>query len=169
MTYRFVRRASFSTSHRARALGVVLSALLVGPPLTPATAAEPTFTALPSARALGIPIGPLERPGDAPPDRTPYQRALVAGERPEIPKTLATGTLVDLVVASGLGASDSFGDQETSIAIDPNNPNHITVSAFSGGWGSFAPLWVSTDGGTTWAKRFTLSVPPGRPEAIGCP
>ena len=169
MMHRFVRRAPSSTADRSWALGLALSALLAGPALPPAAAAEPA-SAMPSARAMGVPIGPLERPGDAPPDRTPYQRALVAGEnRPATTKTTVAGTLVDLVVAAGLGASDTFGDQETSIAIDPNNPNHITVSAFSGGWGSFAPLWVSTDGGTTWAKRFTLSVPPGRPEAGGCP
>ncbi|MDP9122228.1 MAG: hypothetical protein M3O15_12835, partial [Acidobacteriota bacterium] len=116
-----------------------------------------------------LPALAAERPGDAPPDLTPYQRPLVAGE---IRRTFAPPpgvTLVDLVVAAGLGASDSFGDSETSIAIDPNDPNHITISAFSGGWGTNAPLWTSTDGGATWAKSFTFAVPPNAPDASGCP
>jgi hypothetical protein len=170
---RLVRRARWSPPRRAWVLGLALpalSALLAGPAMPRAAAAEPASTVMPSARAMGLPAGPLERPGDAPPDRTPYQRALVAGEdRQGISQTVVSGTLMDLVVAAGLGASDTFGDQETSIAVDPNDPNHITVSAFSGGWGSFAPLWVSTDGGVTWAKQFTLSVPPGQPDASGCP
>jgi hypothetical protein len=172
MMRRFVRRTPFSSLHRARALGLALSALLASSAssVLPAAAAEPALTPAPSARAMGVPVGPPERPGDAPPDRTPYQRDLVAGEAQlAIPQTIVAGTLVDLVIAAGLGASDTFGDQETSIAIDRNHPNHITVSAFSGGWGSFAPLWVSTDGGTTWAKEHTLSVPPGQPDANGCP
>jgi hypothetical protein len=111
-----------------------------------------------------------ERPGDRP-DLTPYQRPLVAGEllRSRILAPPAGGTLVDLVVSAGLGASDTFGDQETSIAIDPMNPNHISISAFSGGWGSNAPLWNSTNGGATWTKSFTIPAPPNQPDATGCP
>jgi hypothetical protein len=169
---RFGFGATFSSARHAGTVGLALSALLAWPAPLPAAAAEPESSAMPSARSMGVPAGPPERPGDAPPDRTPYQRALVAGEgRQAITQTILAGggTLVDLVVAAGLGASDAFGDQETSIAVDPNNPNHLTVSAFSGGWGSFAPLWVSTDGGVTWAKQFTLSAPPGQPDASGCP
>lgn len=170
---RSVRRARSLTPRRASVLGLALSvllALLAWPALPRAAAAQPALTPMPSLRAMGVPAGPLERPGDAPPDRTPYQRGLVPGEDQQaILQTIVSGTMVDLVVAAGLGASDSFGDQETSIAVDPNDPNHITVSAFSGGWGSFAPLWVSTDGGVTWAKQFTLLEPPGQPDASGCP
>src|SRR5579863_1069488 len=176
MRYRCVRLGPLSAANRARTLGLMLPALLAWPALAPAAAAQPALAAqpapaaMPSARAMGVPAGPPERPGDAPPDRTSYQRPLVAGEdRQAITQTVVAGTMVDLVVAAGLGASDTFGDQETSIAVDPNDSNHITVSAFSGSWGSFAPLWVSTDGGITWAKQFTLSEPPGQPDASGCP
>lgn len=111
-----------------------------------------------------------ERPGDAPPDLTPYQRPLVAEETRRAATQTLSAAIVDLVVAAGLGASDSFGDQETSIAVDPSNPNHITITAFSGGWGSSAPIWTSTDGGVTWAKSFTVSVPPpNQPDASFCP
>ena len=176
MRYRCVRLGPLSAANRARTLGLALPALLAWPALAPAAAAQPALAAqpapaaMPSARAMGVPAGPPERPGDAPPDRTSYQRPLAAGEdRQAITQTVVAGTMVDLVVAAGLGASDTFGDQETSIAVDPNDSNHITVSAFSGSWGSFAPLWVSTDGGITWAKQFTLSEPPGQPDASGCP
>jgi len=42
------------------------------------------------------------------------------------------------------------------------------ITSFAGGWGTFAPLWHSTDGGATWTKRFTIARPPGIP-ATGCP
>src|SRR5580693_4666967 len=110
-----------------------------------------------------------ERPGDRP-DLTHYQRPLAPGEVRRVLTPPAGGTLVDLVVSAGLGASDTFGDQETSIAVDPRNPNHISVSAFSGSWGANAPLWNSTDGGATWVKSFSIPAPPNQPnDAPGCP
>ncbi len=130
-------------------------------PASPPRGGQPPAT-LPLAAAR-------ERPGDAPPDLTPYQRPLVAEEARRAATQSLSAAIVDLVVAAGLGASDTFGDQETSIAVDPSNPNHITITAFSGGWGSSAPIWTSTDGGLTWAKSFTVSVPPNQPDAGGCP
>jgi hypothetical protein len=110
-----------------------------------------------------------ERPGDRP-DLTHYQRPLAPGEIRRVLTPPAGGTLVDLVVSAGLGGSDTFGDQETSIAIDPKNPASLSISAFSGSWGANAPLWNSTDGGATWTKSFTIPVPPNQPnDAPGCP
>jgi len=43
------------------------------------------------------------------------------------------------------------------------------ISAFSGGWGANAPIWHSTDGGSTWTEQFTVPAPPGIPGASGCP
>jgi hypothetical protein len=72
--------------------------------------------------------------------------------------------VVDAVVNNtnpNLKNTDTFSDGEVSIAINPLNPNEITMTAFSGGWGTNAPLWHSTDNGTTWTKLFTIPFPPG--------
>src|SRR6266581_3167258 len=105
---------------------------------------------------------------DAPPDTTPYKRPTVRedfapkGTRP-IP--LLPGIfIVDAVVNN----TDTFNDGETSITVNPSNPNEIVVTAFSGGWGTNAPLWQSTDGGNIWTKQFTIPAPPGI-AATGCP
>ena len=65
--------------------------------------------------------------------------------------------------------TDTFNDGEVSIAINPLNPNEITMSAFSGSWGANAPLWHSTDNGSTWTKLFTVPFPPGVGGTVGCP
>ena len=114
----------------------------------------------------------MEPPGDGGPDLTPYQRPLLPEERARTPgpRLAVPGALiVDLVVAAGLASSDTSPDGETSIAVDPVHPDSIAVTAFSGSWGATAPIWVSADGGATWAKRFSIPVPPGAPEAVGCP
>jgi len=64
--------------------------------------------------------------------------------------------------------TDTFNDGETSITVNPANPDEIVVTAFSGSWGAHAPLWQSTDGGHIWTKRFTIPAPPGI-AATGCP
>jgi hypothetical protein len=140
---------------------LAVPAMAATSPASPSAGAPPAG-ALPLAAAR-------ERPGDAPPDMTPYQRPLVAEETRRAAASSLSPSIVDVVIAAGLGATDSFGDQETSIAVDPNNSSHITITAFSGGWGASAPMWTSTDGGLTWAKSFTVSVPPNQSDALGCP
>jgi hypothetical protein len=79
--------------------------------------------------------------------------------------------IVDVVVNNTnptLALTDTFNDGETSIAVNPDNPNDIVITAFSGSWGAHAPLWHSLDGGRTWTKQFTIPIPPGVP-AAGCP
>ena len=88
---------------------------------------------------------------DAPPDTTPYRRpALPADYAPRgiraIP--LIPGVfIVDAVVNNtdpNLTNTDTFNDGETSITVNPANPNEVVVTAFSGGWGANAPcqrLW----------------------------
>ncbi len=112
---------------------------------------------------------------DAPPDTTPYWRPALPedyvpkGMRP-IP--LVPGVfIVDVVVNNtdpNLTNTDTFNDGETSITVNPANPNEIVVTAFSGSWGAHAPLWHSTDGGNIWTKEFTIPAPPGI-AATGCP
>jgi hypothetical protein len=79
--------------------------------------------------------------------------------------------IVDTVVNNtdpNLTNTDTFNDGETSITVNPENHDEIVVTAFSGSWGTHAPLWHSTDGGNIWTKRFTIPAPPGI-AASGCP
>ena len=112
---------------------------------------------------------------DAPPDLTPYFRSIVPQEagpraiRPFLP--IPGGFIVDAVVSNSdpnLTNTDTFNDGETSIAVNPESPGEIVMTAFSGSWGANAPLWHSTDGGNIWTKQFTIPAPPGI-AAGGCP
>ena len=112
---------------------------------------------------------------DAPPDTTPYVRSIVPQEmgpraiKPFLP--IPGGFIVDAVVSNtnpNLTNTDTFNDGETSIAVNPESPGEIVMTAFSGSWGANAPLWHSTDGGNIWTKQFTVPAPPGI-TAGGCP
>jgi len=115
---------------------------------------------------------------DAPPDLTPYARAALPedyapkGIRALVPIPVGPGGfVVDTVVNNtdpNLTNTDTFNDGETSITVNPANPNEIVITAFSGSWGANAPLWQSTDGGNIWTKQFTIPAPPGV-AAAGCP
>jgi uncharacterized repeat protein (TIGR01451 family) len=107
---------------------------------------------------------------DAPPDTTPYRRPAVRedyaprGIRP-IP-LLPAVFIVDAVVNNtdlNLTNTDTFNDGETSITVNPANPNEVVVTAFSGNDGANTPLWHSTDGGNLWSKQFTIPAAPGVP------
>ena len=112
---------------------------------------------------------------DAPPDLTPYTRPALPED--SAPKGISAllpisgGFIVDAVVNNtdpNLTNTDTFNDGETSIAVNRANPNEIVITAFSGSWGTDAPLWQSTDGGNIWTKQFTIPAPPGI-AAAGCP
>ena len=111
-----------------------------------------------------------------PDDGAPLGRGAMPGVIPRaLPETMAPRVLdvdiVDVVVNNTnptLALTDTFNDGETSIAVNPDNPNDIVITAFSGSWGAHAPLWHSLDGGRTWTKQFTIPSPPGVP-AAGCP
>ena len=78
--------------------------------------------------------------------------------------------IVDTVVNNtdrALKNTDTFGDQETSIAINLGNRDELVVSAFSGFWGDAAPIFQSVDRGRTWTKQFSVRRPPGW--GTGCP
>ena len=111
---------------------------------------------------------------DAPPDLTPYARPSIREDHIRLPRTgqTVTSMVVDVVVNNtdtNLQNTDTFGDSETNIAINPANTNEIVITAFSGSWGTNSPLWHSTDGGNTWTKRFTIPVPPLASGTGGCP
>jgi hypothetical protein len=108
---------------------------------------------------------------DQPPDKTPYWRPALPGEFLLAVPRVAGVFIVDPVVNNtdpNLTNTDTFNDGETSIAVNPANPNEIVITSFAEGWGAFAPLWHSTDGGNIWTKEFTIPNPPGIP-MVGCP
>jgi hypothetical protein len=125
--------------------------------------------------------GAAESTRSSPPDATPYARPPVAEDfappRPAgLPPAAAKGgfvvSVVDAVVNNTdpkLKRTDVFNDGEVSIAIRSGRPSNIVMTAFSGSWGSTAPLWSSTNGGRTWTKLFTVNPPPGAEGAGGCP
>src|SRR5215475_8959620 len=112
---------------------------------------------------------------DAPPDTQPYRRPAVPGDYapkgtrpiPLVPSVFIVDTVVNNTDPN-LTNTDTFNDGETSITVNPANHDEIVVTAFSGSWGTHAPLWHSMDGGNIWTKRFTIPAPPGI-AASGCP
>jgi len=117
-----------------------------------------------------------------PKDTTPYVRPAVPEdfgiqEKGAAPLLEAGADMLPILVVDAvvnntdptLTNTDTFNDGETSIAVNPADPDEIVITAFSGGWGANSPLWHSTDGGNTWTKQFTIPVPPGQPGALGCP
>src|SRR6266571_562973 len=53
-------------------------------------------------------------------------------------------------------SNETSNDAEPNLAVDPADPTHIVGSAFTvspSGATSVAPVYVSTNGGTTWALR----------------
>jgi len=121
----------------------------------------------------------------SPPDRTKYTRPLSAGELRPLGKSPmgasvqaanpeeAKGSnifIVDVVVNNtdpNLRNTDIENDGEISIAINPRNPKEIVISAFSGSWGTNAPIYHSRNGGKTWTRQFSIPIPPGWD--TGCP
>lgn len=116
---------------------------------------------------------------DQPPDTRSYTRPAIPEDyhplgRPAIlPKGIPAGLpliyLIDTVVFNTdpmLENNNSCNDGEPSIAINPDNSQEIVITAFSGYWGSAAPLFQSTNGGSLWTKQRTIPVPPGIPGLI---
>ncbi|HYV07032.1 MAG TPA: hypothetical protein VFB82_20720, partial [Blastocatellia bacterium] len=97
---------------------------------------------------------------DSPPDLNTYVRNAVPADYSARLSLAASFFFVRDTVVSNTDATltntDTFGDSEPTIAINPANPAEIVISAFSGSWGSpqaNAPIWHSTDGGNTWTKQ----------------
>src|SRR5579884_1792895 len=63
--------------------------------------------------------------------------------------------------------TDTSGGSEPAVALDPTNPQQAVMTSFSGGWGTNAPVWQTTDGGQSWTKQLSIPAPPGQPG--GCP
>src|SRR5205823_14661332 len=72
--------------------------------------------------------------------------------------------IVDPVVSNtdpNLQNTDFDPNGETSIAVNPLNPNEIVITSFTFDWNGNAPIWHSTNGGRIWTKRFVIPPPPG--------
>jgi len=109
-----------------------------------------------------------------PPDTNHYVRKAIpedyaVSKKPALPSAIFVRDVVVSNTDPNLTNTDTFGDQETTIAINPANPSEIVITAFSGSWGTNAPIWRSADGGNTWTKQFTVPAPPMVPSALGCP
>jgi hypothetical protein len=61
--------------------------------------------------------------------------------------------VVNMIPAALSGESSQ--DSEPNIAVNPQNPNQIVGTAFTPAptGGAYAPIYISTDGGNTWALR----------------
>ena len=115
------------------------------------------------------------------PDLTHYYREAIPEDyrplnKPALAETANANVFVrDAVVSNtnpSLAVIDTFGDSETSIAVNPSNPNEIVLTAFSGQWTSIAaaPVWHSLDGGNLWTKQFSVPIPTGSSATTtGCP
>src|SRR5205823_1289369 len=70
---------------------------------------------------------------------------------------------VQVNVATDITDPFEWDDSEPSIAVNPLNPNEITIITFSEGWDDTtpAPVWRSFDGGMTWIKQFIVAGPLG--------
>ena len=79
----------------------------------------------------------------------------------QAPVELAAQTAFIKDIATDANDPLNRDDSEPSIAVNPLNPNEITIVAFSESWNSTrgAPTWRSFDGGLTWEKFFQIPQP----------
>ena len=80
--------------------------------------------------------------------------------------TYQTIRVVDPIVHntdSTLNATDTQGDSEDSIAINPQNPNELVMTGFAESFTSTSDgaIFHSLDSGATWTKALSIPQPPG--------
>src|SRR5437870_9202909 len=87
------------------------------------------------------------------------------GKRKSVSKASAPAVLVVNIIPKSL-SGETNQDSEPSIAVNPANPLQIAASAFTPDplKGSFAPIYVSNDGGNTWTLN---SIVPGNNRRTG--
>ena len=76
-----------------------------------------------------------------------------------LPSFISAQTIKD--IATNATDPSNLADTEPSIAVDPTNPLRIAIVSFAENWGpgANAPVWMSTNGGTTWTKNFIIGTP----------
>jgi hypothetical protein len=119
-----------------------------------------------------------QQPGrSTPQDTNIYSRPAIPADTAAGPQAVPSGEptpavsvnvmrVIDVIVNNtdpNLKTTDMIGGREAGIAVNPNNRNQITISAFSARWGNGAnaSLWNSTDGGQTWTENLSIPPPPG--------
>src|SRR5213080_5049925 len=87
------------------------------------------------------------------------------GKRKSVSKASAPAVLLVNMIPRSL-SGETNQDSEPSIAVNPANPLQIAASAFTPDplKGSFAPIYVSNDGGNTWTLN---SIVPGNNRRTG--
>jgi hypothetical protein len=145
------------------------------------TVACGAFLAVIAAGGLPTPSKADDSVRSSPPDTTSYSRPVVAEDfdpmntagKSQAGKAVQFDLFVaDTVVNNtdpDLKVTDTFNDGEVSIAVKPQHPEQLVITAFSGSWGLRAPLWRSSNRGNTWTKEFTINPPPGVAGVPGCP
>jgi hypothetical protein len=144
---------------------------VLGASLVTSSAAAPS-AAPPPPKGAPAPSG-TRGASSLPLDRHNYSRAATPNEAKVAAHLPAGYSVVDMVVSNtdpNLVNSDVYGDSEPSLAINAANTNQLASFSFSNGWGTTAPapIWISTNGGSTWTKSFTWPPPTGV-SAVGCP
>ena len=113
---------------------------------------------------------------DYPPDLTETARPalpedLRPGGEPALKPPPLSISIFDVVVSntnSNLKNTNTTSNSEPSIAVDPANTNNISILAFSGNWGSTAPIWYSSNGGSLWTLEETIPNPTGLSKNCPC-
>lgn len=137
--------------------------------------------ALLAATSVSTPSKADDDMRSSPPDTNSYSRPVIAEDLDPF-STAGTADparavqfnvfVVDTVVNNtdpDLKITDTFNDGEVSIAVKPQHPEQLVMTAFSGSWGLRAPLWVSRNRGNSWIKAFTINPPLGAAGVLGCP
>jgi hypothetical protein len=115
---------------------------------------------------------------DTPVDATPSQSSSVVDGQGGQGAKFPSFFLRDVVVSNTnrhLQDTDAFKNSEPAIAINPQHPNQIVISAFSGAWATpdgsptNSPLWYSNSGGSVWTKVFSIPPPNKVPGVSGSP
>jgi hypothetical protein len=121
--------------------------------------------------AISTAGGQVELSGRSfPPDTSPHSRpaipqdAVLGRETPPAAPQVS-GPPIKLSFPIDVNNVDFHDGSEPTIAINSEHPNLIVVHGGFSDWGlsgsSDASVFVSTDGGSTWDRRFPIDPPPG--------
>ncbi len=145
------------------------------------TVACAAFLAVVAAGGVPTPSKADDSVRSSPPDTNSYSRPVVAEDfdplntagKAEARREVQFDVfVVDTVVNNtdpDLKITDTFNDGEISIAVKPQHPEQLVITAFSVSWGLRTPLWRSRNRGNSWTKEFTINPPPGVGGVTGCP
>jgi hypothetical protein len=114
-------------------------------------------------------ISPASAQADksSPRDRNQITRPAIPGDKagPIVSALKAQAPLAGQTATIIRNVDIPFAGSETSIAVNPVNPNEIVISAFISSFSPNAAVLHSTDGGQTWTRVFSIPAPPGVPAA----